>query len=147
MKTSPLVDIPRFSLGVVYTGVQARWRMVTRLGFELRFLQDGATSDTGESTAHILGGRVYFFSLPRQRFTFYGGGEGGAVVVKTPEASLSMTGTVWGGFTGVEYRLSHRFSWGMDVGLYQMSLKESSSGLSESGPDFVINSFVNFHIL
>lgn len=142
----PVDNIPRVSVGVVYTGVQARWRMGSRFGIEARYLKDSASSDIGDVTANVMSGRLYLFSRPRHRFTFYGGGEGGSVVLKTAGTSEKINGTAFGGFAGLEYRIAKRFSWGMDVGLYEIALKKTTISIQESGTDVVINSFLNFHL-
>lgn len=110
-------------------------------------MRDKASSDTGDVSADVIGGRLYFFSHPRNRFTYYAGGEGATLAVDTPHEGISIGGMAAGGFVGLEYRLTERLSWGMDVGMYQLTLEESSLRIVESGSDFVINSFLNFHVL
>jgi hypothetical protein len=139
-------DIPRLSVGLAYTGAQVRWRLGRRWGLEARYLKETAAAETGDVTADVMSGRLYLFSRGVTRFTFYGGGEGGSVVVKTAGSNEKISGTVLGGFTGLEYRLAKRISWGLDVGLYQISLKKTAISVQDSGMDVVFNSFLNFHL-
>lgn len=139
-------QIPHLSLGLVYTGAQVRYRFGRRLGLEIRYLRDSATAGTGDVKADVLGGRIYLFTRPQKQVTFFGGGEGASVSEKTEGSDQKIKGTALGGFGGVEYRVSKRFSLGLDVGLYNISLQKTTTSAQESGIDFVINSFLNFHV-
>ena len=137
---------PRLSLGVVTTGAQVRGRFGNRLGVEARYLWNKQSSDTGDVDAKVIGGRLYLFSRPNRGFTVFGGAEGAALSSKVGRADPSYKGLFTGGFAGVEYRLSERFSWGMDAGYYQLTLKNAVLSINNAGSGFVLNSYLNFHL-
>lgn len=139
-------SIPRLSIGVVYTGGLLRGRLGNHWGLEGRYQTGSSSSDGGDVTADVLGGRIYWFSNSHRRFTFYAGGEGASLTIDNPSAADSIHGWAAGGFIGLEYRLGQRLSWGMDAGVYHLSLEEAAFGVKDAGSDFVINSHLNFHL-
>ena len=115
---------------------------------EGRFQFGSADSDAGNVHAQVYGLRGYrFLSLGGgDRISWYLGSEAAYAKANSSNTSYSTKGYAFGGFGGLEYRLLSRLSVGADIGPYVISLKESQTGLTSTGLDFVMNTALIFYL-
>ena len=136
----------RLALGISYLGGQMRWNFSPNWAAEYQFQTGKASSDFGDVTANVFGVRAYRFFKPQSRTRFYVGPEVAFTHASAHNSSYSTSGFVVGGFGGFDYYLSRRLSVGFDIGPYLISLKERTTGMTQTNLDFVVNTTLNVHL-
>lgn len=132
-------------IGFAYTGGLLRWGFKEVWSVEAHYLFGSAGSNDSDVKAQVYGSRGYRYFRPDKRLQFFAGPEVGYITAKS--SVLKTTGYIVGGFAGMEYYLTRRFSIGLDLGPYYTHVKEKSINFSDSGMDFILNSFLTFYIL
>jgi hypothetical protein len=150
---SSMIPHYKWAVGASYTGGQVRYQFSPRWALEMRYQFGSADSDYGTVRANVWGLRGYHFYPVglRERFSWYWGGEGAYAKTNSlgtsgGESNLRVSGFAVGAFGGIEYRVLPRIAVSTDIGPYLISLKESDSGISSTGLDFVVNTAINFYI-
>ena len=133
-----------FGTGFAFTGILFRKGFKNNISAEAHYLFGEAGSSDDDISAHLFGMRGYRHFRTDKRAQPFVGVEADYVLAKT--RILRSSGYATGGFAGVEYYLSPRFSLGFDIGPYYLWVKEKETGVSGGGIDFVLNTFVNFYI-
>ncbi len=146
----------RLALGVTYLGGDIHVGFMKTWAAELRYFQDKATSDNGDIKSTVISGRILRSFRTEKHLQSYVGLEGGIVSAKLKDSSslgsyafpdqYDTSGYAFGAYAGVEYYILRRLSISLDLGPTYIQLKEKSSGTSESGLDFILNSSVHFYI-
>ena len=132
------------ALGFAYTGGLVRWGFKRTWAVEAHYLFGSADSNDGDVSSDLIGLRGYRHFRVNKALQFFAGPEMGYVTAKS--SSLKTRGYFGGAFAGLEYYILSRLSVGFDVGPYYTYLREKSTGISDSGVDFVVNTFLNFYI-
>lgn len=137
-----------FAVGINYTGGQFRYRFSQKWVAEGRVQFGSADSQVGTVHSKVFGFRGYrFLSLgSSDRMAWYLGGEGAYANSSSHDYNYDVSGTAFGGFGGLEYRLLKRVSVAADIGPYVISLKEKTTGISSTGLDFVVNTALIFYL-
>ncbi|MBI4369584.1 MAG: outer membrane beta-barrel protein [Elusimicrobia bacterium] len=136
----------RFALGLNYLGGQIRYDLDSRWSGELRYLTGSEDAATGKITSQIFGLRGYRFFRADSRYRFFLGTEAALVNSDQKNTSYTVSGPAIGGFGGVEYRFGKRFSLGLDIGPYLLSLKEEKTDVSETSLEFIANTFLILYL-
>jgi hypothetical protein len=136
----------RLALGFSFIGGQVRWSFTKKWAAEFQFQTGKASSHYGDVRANVFGLRAYRFLKNWRRMAFYAGPEVAYAEATAEEASYKTTGMVIGAFGGFDYYVAKRFSLGIDIGPYLISLKEKQTGLSQTNLDFVVNATLNWHL-
>lgn len=136
----------RLALGLNYIGGQARYSLSSRWAKELRYLTGTEDAATGKVTSQIFGLRDHRFFGEISRHRFFLGAE--AVLVNSDQKSTSykVSGPAIGGFGGLECRFGKRFSLGLDIDPYFLSLKEETADVSDSSLAFAANTHFIFYL-
>jgi len=134
--------LSKLSLGVNYTGAQARYDLSRRTALEARY-QSG---ESGDVTAGVFGARLYRFPRETGRYRVFFGGELAALSGNTKDRHYGTSGFAAGAFLGVETRPVKRMAIGLDAGPYFIALKERKTRLSSSGLDFVVNTYAQLYL-
>ena len=145
-RQEPGSDEYRRSLGagLAFTGPLIRKGFKNNYSAEFHYLFGFAGSSDDDVSAHVFGLRGYRHFRTDKRLQPYAGIESAYILAKT--RILSSSGYALGGFAGVEYYITRRFSIGLDMGPYYVWIKEKDIGASGGGVDFVLSTFVNFYI-
>lgn len=139
-------DLPRMALGINYTGGQIGWRTGRGL-LEARYQVGQNSTEDGNVRAEVLGLRYYLHAGKAQwGVRPYMGFEGDWIRATDDSGLQEGSGYAAGGFVGVEWWLGKRFSIGSDIGAYLVNVGESETQVTDGGLDFIINSFVRFHL-
>lgn len=131
-------------LGFAYTGGLLRWGFKEVWSLETHYLFGSASSNDSDVKSQVMGVRGYRHFRTDRALQFFVGPEIDYVLAKSQ--SLISTGYLIGGFAGMELYLRSWCSIGFDAGGYYTHLKESSVSVSDSGLDFIVNSFLNFYV-
>ena len=131
-------------VGLAYTGILFRKGFKHDYSAEAHYLFGQAAAGDMDVSAHVFGLRGYRHFRAGKRAQPYAGLEGGYIYAETRIQKGS--GYEAGGFAGIEYYLSPRFSLGFDLGPYYVWYKEKDLGTSNGGVDFVLSTYVNFYI-
>ena len=131
-------------IGLAYNGGLVRWGFKKDWSVEAHYLYGSADSNDGNVSANVIGARGYRYFQISKSLRLFAGAEIGYVT--TGSNNLHTTGYTGGGFAGLEFFILRRFSIGFDVGPYYTSLKEKSLDYSDSGVDFVGNSFLTWYV-
>ena len=134
----------KLGVGLSYTGGLIRYGFLKHWATELHFLTGSADSNDGTVKSKLVGIRGYRHFRTDERLQLYTGLEFGHA--SADSTSIKSEGVLGGGFVGTEYYILPRLSLGLDLGGYYLDLKEKNSIDSESGVDFILNSFLNFYI-
>jgi hypothetical protein len=102
----------RFGISLFNTGAALKWTPGV-LGFEAR----AASQDN----INIAGGRLYINFNPRSKAIVYMGFEGDNISGET--AIQKFEGTAGGGFLGMEFIISKHLSVNMDIGQYDINIR------------------------
>ena len=141
-------DRPQFNrtlgVGVAYMGGLFRWGFKKHWSLEGHALFGSADSNDGNVSSMVMGARGYRHFRTDRRLQLFAGVEADYVTAKSQ--NLKSSGYLAGAFGGVEYYILPRLSIGLDLGPYYLSLKEKDLAVSESGLDFILNTFLNFYI-
>ncbi len=130
--------------GLAFTGPLIRKGFKNDYSAEFHYLFGSAGSSDDDASAHVFGLRGYRHFRTDKRLQPYAGIESAYILAKT--RILKSSGYAAGGFAGVEYYITRRFSIGLDIGPYYVWIKEKDIGASGGGVDFVLSTFVNFYI-
>lgn len=130
--------------GLAYTGILFRKGFMKHYAAEAHYLFGQAGSSDDDVSAHAFGLRGYRHFRVGSRVQPYAGLEGAYLRAKTRLQEGS--GYAGGGFAGIEYYLTSRFSVGFDLGPYYVWFKEKDLGTSEGGMDFILSTYANFYI-
>ena len=130
-------------VGVAYTGGLIRYGFKKTWAAELHVLTGGNDSNDGNVSSLVVGARGYRHFRTDQRLQLFCGIE--ADSANAESSTLQASGFLAGGFGGLEYYVLPRLSLGIDLGPYYVNLKENG-GTSDSGVDFILNTFLNFYI-
>lgn len=130
--------------GLAYTGILFRKGFKRDYSAEAHYVFGQAGSSNDDLFAHVLGLRGYRHFRTDRRLQPFAGLEGAYILAETRIQTTS--GYLSGGFVGIEYYITTRFSLGIDLGPYYIWIKEKDFGTTAGGVDFVLNSFLNFYI-
>lgn len=136
----------KLGLGVSYLGGQIRYHLNPRWAGELRYQTGTASSNSGEVTSQVIGLRGYRFLEGDSRLRFFFGGEAASVAASQKNTSYKTSGMAAGGFAGLEYSFGKKFSLGLDIGPYFLSLKETTQDVSDSSLEFIANTAFTFYL-
>lgn len=139
-------DLPRMALGVNYTGGQIGIRSGRGM-WEARYQTGQNSTEDGPVRADVVGLRYYRHAGKTQwGVRPYMGFEGDWIRATDHAGLQEGSGYAAGGFFGVEWWLGRRLSIGTDVGAYMVNVGERETKATDGGLDFIINSFVRFHL-
>ncbi|MBI4369066.1 MAG: outer membrane beta-barrel protein [Elusimicrobia bacterium] len=136
----------RFALGLNYLGGQIRYNLNSHWSGELRYLTGSDDAAEGKITSQVFGLRGYRFFRADSRYRFFLGAEAALVNSDQKNTSYKVSGPALGGFGGLEYRFGRRFSLGLDIGPYLLSLKEKKTDVSDTSLEFIANTFFMFYL-
>ena len=135
----------RLGVGLAYAGGLVRYGFKNHWSVEAHFLMGKADSNDGDVTSRAMGLRTFRHFRLEKNLQPYAGAEASFVMARSNNLRTS-SGIGVGVFTGVEYYFLPRFSIGLDLGPYYVKMTQDKGGDSESGMDFVFNTFLNFYI-
>ena len=131
----------RLALGVNYIGGQARYNLNSRWAGELRYLTGSEDASTGKVFSQVFGLRGYRFFRESAYYRFFLGSEAALVNSDQKNTSYKVSGPAMGAFGGLEYHFGKRFSLGLDIGPYLLSLKEKKTDVSDTSLEFIANTY------
>ena len=134
----------KLGVGFAYIGGLIRYGFLKHWSAELHYLVGSADSNDGTVNSKLIGTRGYRHFRVDHRLQFYTGL--GFDFASADSISIKSNGYLSGGFVGTEYYIFPRLSLGLDLGAYYLSLKDKNSSISDSGIDFILNTFLNFYI-
>ncbi len=135
----------KLAIGFAYTGGLARYGFLKQWSAEFHYLIGSADSDDGTVRSNVIGARGFRHFRTDKKFQPYAGV--GADFINAKSDTIKTSGYMGGAFGGVEYYILPRLTIGLDIGPYYLSLKDKDSSETESGLDFILNTFLNFYIL
>lgn len=147
----PASDPHRLSVGVNYTGLQARWDLNRSWSGEVRVESGSANSMYGNVRATVPSFRAYRFFGLRHAWKPFLGAEAGYVFTDTKNSfGYEVTGPVLGAFAGMEWRWTRRLALGLSIGPYMLALKanDNQSGGPAQSPSlqFVADTYLLLRI-
>ena len=147
VRRTSLVDVTHaLGFGVNYLGGQVRYLFSPAWACEVRYATGQASSTLGAVSSRVFGLRGYRFYGGSQRdLQLVLGAEADYLMAGQKSTNYGTSGTAIGGFLGMEYHLTHRFSLGINIGPYLISLREKTSHDSSSSLEFVADSYINFY--
>jgi hypothetical protein len=149
----PLPLKRQLGMSLTYLGGGLRIGFLRHWSAEAHFYFDKTDSENGEVQSKVGGLKVERHFYLDKRLQPYGGIAGDRVSSQLKDGSGSgsdsttyeNSGYAFGAFAGLEYYLLRRLALTMDVGPYYVKLKETASGTSDSGVDFVLSTALNFY--
>lgn len=136
----------RFALGLNYIGGQLRYNLDSRWAGELRYLTGSEDAATGKVTSDVFGLRSYRFFRESTYHRFFLGAEAALVNSDQKNTSYKVSGPAVGAFGGLEWHIGRKFSLGLDIGPYLLSLKEKKTKVSETSLEFIANTYFIFYL-
>ena len=135
----------KLGVGLAYTGGLLRYGFKKHWSLEGHYLIGKASSNDGDVSSSAVGLRVYRHFRLEEKLQCYAGADA-SYLSATSNNFKSSAGFGGGGFGGLEYYILPRLSVGLDLGPYFITMNKNNGVDSESGVDFVLNTFLNFYI-
>ncbi len=135
----------KLGIGFAYTGGLIRYGFKKHWSLEGHYLIGKASSNDGDVHSTAMGLRAYRHFRLDKRLQWYAGADASYLSAKSDHFKSSF-GLGAGGFGGMEYYILPRLSIGFDLGPYYIKITQNQYGGSESGLEFILNSFLNFYI-
>ena len=152
----------RLAFGVNNLGGQLRFHVGPQWAGEARFVTGSASSNEGSIQSLVFGLRGYRFTKEHRRCRLYLGLEAdraqtsihGSPSINSsaptqptlPQGFGDTSGFAFGGFGGLELRVTRRVAVDLDMGPYLIGLKEKVTGASASSWDFVVNTSLEVYL-
>ena len=142
----PVAQAHKRSLGagLAFMGPLIRKGLPKDFSLEFHYLFGHAGTNDEDIPAKVFGLRGYRHFFTDRQLQPYVGVEGAYLTASNSTRHLS--GYSAGGFAGLEYYLTSRFSVGFDIGPYYTWLREKEYQTSNGGFDFVLSTFFTLYI-